>query len=76
MISLNVVEIVVLALAVTGLVAVIWEIAVKDARLFREIATDVRRMAEPSVRPTATYSARTPLSLGEPANTNGLRKAA
>ncbi len=76
MISANAVEFVALALALTGLVAVVWEIAVKDARLFREIATDVRRMAEPTVRPAAKVTAQAPLSLGEPANNNGLRKAA
>lgn len=35
-----------LALALTSLAAVVWEIAVKDARLFGEIATDVRGMAQ------------------------------
>ncbi|MDQ4135605.1 MAG: hypothetical protein M3158_05450 [Pseudomonadota bacterium] len=76
MISPNFFEFVALALALTGLVAVVWEIAAKDARLFGEIAADVRKMAQPGARPAAQPFAPAAPSLGEAANSNGLRKAA
>jgi hypothetical protein len=41
---------VVLGLALLGLFLVIAEIALKDPRLFREIATDTAAMARPSAR--------------------------
>jgi hypothetical protein len=46
MLSAHFLEFCALALALTGLAAVVWEIATKDARLFGEIVTDVRGMAE------------------------------
>jgi hypothetical protein len=65
-----------LAFALTGLAAVIWEIAVKDKRLFGEILTDVRAMAEPRQMPTVNRFATEMPVLGECANSNGLKKAA
>jgi hypothetical protein len=65
-----------LALALAGLVAVIWEIAAKDARLFGEIVTDVRGMAEPQVQAPGRGFSPASVSLGQAANSNTRRKAA
>jgi len=76
MISAHFTEFVALALALTGLAVVAWEIALKDPRLFREIATDVRAMAEPrrDLRVQRFVSAST--SFGAHANNNEMKKAA
>ncbi len=76
MISAHFIEYVALALALTGLAAVVWEIALKDPRLFREIATDVRGMAEPRPTLRAERFVPGPVTLGAHANNNEARKAA
>jgi len=76
MISAHFLELAALALALTGLAAVVWEIASKDARLFRDIATDVRGMAEPRPKVQAERFITGPVSLGAHANNNEARKAA
>ncbi len=69
-------EFLALALALAGLAAVIWEIAVKDARLFGAIVTDVRGLAEPTVRAPGRGFSPASVTLVEAANSNGRRKAA
>lgn len=69
-------EFLALALALSGLAAVIWEIAVKDARLFGAIVTDVRGMAQPALPVPGRGFTPVSVTLGQPANSNGLRKAA
>ncbi len=76
MISAYFLEFGALALALTGLIAVVWEIAAKDSRLFREIATDVQAMAEPRKTVIAQPFTSAPVELGDYANNNGLQKAA
>ncbi len=76
MISAHFHEFVALALALTGLAAVVWEIAMKEPRLFREIATDGRGMAEPRPSLRAERFVSGPVSLGAHANSNEVRKAA
>lgn len=76
MISPAFIEYAALALALLGLAAVIWEIAVKDARLFGEIATDLRKMAQPAPRTVPAVFTPSAPTFGTPANSNGLRKAA
>ena len=49
MASLDFITFAVLALAVGGLAAVLWEILVKDPRSLIEMTTDSRRFAEPSL---------------------------
>jgi|GEM_PF-2225389 hypothetical protein len=61
-----VIELFVLAAVVAGLVAVVAEIAVKDPEIFGEIATDVRRLAQPDA----------PLQRANPAGVPEYRKAA
>jgi hypothetical protein len=76
MISANFIEYFALALALAGLAAVVWEIAVKDAGLFGEIVADSRAMAESRrAEPTKGF-APIPVTLGESANNNEIRKAA
>ena len=76
MIAATFLELLALALALAGLAAVIWEIAAKDARLFGEIVGDVRRMAEPEAQAPGRGFVPVSVTLGAPANSNGLRKAA
>jgi hypothetical protein len=76
MISTYLLEYAVLALASIGLLAVVFEIAVKDSSLFQQIATDVRRMAEPTRLPAARRFGSDILPYGASANTNELKKAA
>jgi hypothetical protein len=76
MIAATFLEILALALALAGLAAVIWEIAAKDARLFGEIIGDVRGMAEPKAQVPRRGFVPASMTLGAPANSNGLRKAA
>jgi hypothetical protein len=76
MISAHILEFVALALALTGLAAVIGEIALKDRSLFGRIARDVRAMAEPTRLPAPRRIVREVFSLGASANSNDLRKAA
>jgi hypothetical protein len=76
MISAHFIEFAALAAFLTGLAVVVWEIWAKDASLFRQIATDVRAMAEP--KPVASYQGFTPAApdFQEPANSNGVKLAA
>jgi len=76
MISASILEFVALALALTGLAAVIGEIALKDRALFGQIARDARAMAEPTRLPEPRRIVRQEFPLGETANSNELRKAA
>jgi hypothetical protein len=76
MINAQFLEFCALAFAVTGLAAVVWEIAARDSRLFGEILTDVRAMAESPCVSIAKQFTPAPLSLGECANSNELKKAA
>jgi hypothetical protein len=76
MISAYFLEFLALALALAGLAAVVWEIASKDSGLFRDIATDVRAMAEPRRSFVARQFTTGPVELGEHANSNGLKQAA
>ena len=76
MISAYFVEYVALALALTGLAAVVWEIALKDPRLFRDIVTDARAMAEPRPTLRSERFVSGSVSLGAHANNNEARKAA
>ena len=76
MISASILEFAALALALTGLAAVIGEIALKDRTLFRQIASDVRTMAEPTRLPAPRRIVPQVFSLGQSANSNELRKAA
>jgi hypothetical protein len=76
MISAYLLEYAVLTLASIGLLAVVFEIAVKDSSLFQQIATDVRRMAEPTRLPAARRFGSDILPYGASANTNELKKAA
>ena len=80
MITLDLFQFIAVAFAMCGLAVVIWEIAVKDPRSFREIASDVRRFAERPVAPS-TERAETAVSAPERAGSgaadvvdgNGLR---
>jgi hypothetical protein len=76
MISATFLEFFALALALTGLAAVISEIALKDRTLFGEIARDVRAMAEPTRLPAPRRIVLEVFSIGQSANSNDLRKAA
>ena len=76
MISATFLEFFALALALTGLAAVISEIALKDRKLFGEIARDVRAMAEPTRLPAPRRIVPEVFSIGQSANSNDLRKAA
>jgi len=76
MISATFLEFFALALALTGLAAVISEIALKDRTLFGEIARDVRAMAEPMRLPAPRRIVLEVFSIGQSANSNDLRKAA
>jgi hypothetical protein len=76
MISANFLEYAVLALALIGLLAVVVEIAVKDSSLFQQIASDVRRMAEPTRLPAARHFGSDSLPYRASANTNDLKRAA
>jgi hypothetical protein len=76
MISATFLEFFALALALTGLAAVISEIVLKDRTLFGEIARDVRAMAEPTRLPTLRRIVLDVFSIGQSANSNDLRKAA
>jgi hypothetical protein len=76
MISAYFLEFLALALALAGLVAVVWEIVSKDVGLLRAITTDVRAMAEPGKTiPTQRFIPET-VDLGSHANSNELKKAA
>jgi hypothetical protein len=75
MIAAHALELVALALALTGLLAVIAEILVKDPSLLLRMATDLRGMAEPmpssSLRPQDNS-----FRPGASANSNEHKKAA
>lgn len=76
MISATFLEFFALALALTGLAAVISEIVLEDLTLFGEIARDVRAMAEPTRLPAPRRIVPEVFSIGRSANSNDLRKAA
>ena len=77
MASLNLITFAVLALAVGGLAAVLWEILVKDPRSLVEIATDSRRFAEAPLAGEGTPPARRSMSVSQvAANQNDSRLAA
>ena len=77
MASLNLITFAVLALAVGGLAAVLWEILVKNPRSLIEMATDSRRFAEAPLAGEQTPSARRSVNTSRAAaNANQPRLAA
>ena len=77
MASFDLITFAVLALAVGGLAAVLWEILVRDPRSLAEIATDSCRYAEASVAgPGTSPAARSTNTSQVPANQNHPRLAA
>jgi hypothetical protein len=65
MASLDFITFAVLALAVGGLAAVLWEILVKDPRSLIEMTTDSRRFAEPSPAREENPPARRSVGTGQ-----------
>lgn len=77
MASLNLITFAVLALAVGGLAAVLWEILAKNPRSLIEMATDSRRFAEaPLAGAHAPHARRSPGTSQVAANQNDQRLAA
>lgn len=79
MITLDLFQFIAAAIAMCGLAVVVWEIAVKDPRSFREIASDVRGFAERPAAPSTERAEAAPArdSVGDGAadvvDGNGLR---
>ncbi len=77
MASFDLITFAVLALAVGGLAAVLWEVLVKAPRSLVEIALDSRRFAEASLAGQANPPAPRPAGTSQvPANQNHPRLAA
>lgn len=77
MASFDLITFAVLALAVGGLAAVLWEVLVKAPRSLVEIATDSRRFAEASLAGPTNPPAPRPADTNQvPANQNHPRLAA
>ena len=76
MASFDFITFAILALAVGGLAALLWEILVKDPRSLAEMATDSRRFAETPVADEAPRGARRTVGTATPAANANRRKLA
>jgi hypothetical protein len=77
MAGLNLITFAVLALAIGGLAAVLWEILAKNPRSLIEMATDSRRFAEAPLAGEGTPQGRRSVNTSRiPANQNESRLAA